>query len=723
MVGYSKGRTERVLRERCDTLINDPSTRTIGLDLKRYHECVETAMKWRGGAHVHSLMQETLLENLKMFNDNNTILPAEICQELVARRMKKHTEAKDWAQVMIVVLPFKKPSDVWDIFDPKLRTLPRVEAWRLRASKGTCFDNLINPLLFDGEEKQAIIEGICRAALAALDSVDPIEMESKYSAAMLSEMIEVFEGILALLEMPFSSAHIQSIIDVTGEEGCKAPLAKGPMQSIRTAINAAPWMKARAKKVLDARAIIVEKEATLTEHVGLLQEWAHTYLQNLDRSKLNDMSAELVTMLDTFAVIQQHLGSAPIINFGKDLWVMTDRFVSFQLLVATDPEAKEKTEEWWGQLHKLIAGASISFPLEQQPSVWQAAVADIKNQAGTKHIFNEMREQLKGWSGCAEVDGERVKVLKSSVEKAANTNVRATEGDMESLCKIMGDITEIVADSQFQECDDYQSLAGQMCRFFKGDHAMNIANAWITSACSLTASNTFLEKGPESEDELEKVKRNVAALTTAVKESKDSVKVVKSIGETATDKLRSAMQARLDKFDKSLAKELDTRADLAHAKMVAKYDDLRSVAFGGKVIGQAWSNGLSNKGLTTEQLVTFATESGLTDCDHKQIEALSTELDTAIKDWESAFGKAGKVIADEEKEKFVKMKARGHLTSIERELVDIAKDGTKSTEDRAKAISDVVKKCRKGFDIDERKALPAGFFKWMFHELTSARRT
>ena len=172
LVGKSKGRTIKALRERVDKLCASKETRTEGLTLSRYHDQVKRACAWRGGHTIFGMTDETFKQDLDMFSANGVVLPADICECLVTKASQTHSVNRNWKQFLETVLPFGGDPAKFDCRFPRLRDLPRLPGWLLKASAAALFDEVLNPILFEEQVGSGKAASICETALVIMEDQD-----------------------------------------------------------------------------------------------------------------------------------------------------------------------------------------------------------------------------------------------------------------------------------------------------------------------------------------------------------------------------------------------------------------------------------------------------------------------------------------------------------------------------------------------------------------------
>ena len=94
MVGNSKGRTLRALRDRVDKLCQCAETRTEGLALQEYYRKILRAQAWRGGHQLGAMDWATILGDVLMFVAEGVVLPADCAAALVAKKAQHFKSEK-----------------------------------------------------------------------------------------------------------------------------------------------------------------------------------------------------------------------------------------------------------------------------------------------------------------------------------------------------------------------------------------------------------------------------------------------------------------------------------------------------------------------------------------------------------------------------------------------------------------------------------------------------
>ena len=85
MIGGSKGRSIRAIKDRVDELAGAKETRSMGVLLSGYHTKCEVAKAWRGGRGIMTMSQKDLESGLALFAKEEVTLPADVSEALVVR--------------------------------------------------------------------------------------------------------------------------------------------------------------------------------------------------------------------------------------------------------------------------------------------------------------------------------------------------------------------------------------------------------------------------------------------------------------------------------------------------------------------------------------------------------------------------------------------------------------------------------------------------------------
>lgn len=204
-----------------------------GPDANEYYQKVKTAQTWRFGAAIHSLEPDGLAKDLRMFKAEGVLLPADVCQALVAKAAAGQISEGKWEDLLNTLLPFSSGSETsFDSEVQKLGDLPRVRQYKLQAFTKHMFGKIVNPMIFDGQGSKSKLLEFSAIGVQRLEDEDAIMMD-KLSAAYLEECRLIFCGLNAIIQKPFSASPIEAVKALRGQSSsieCKGgPFGEGPI--------------------------------------------------------------------------------------------------------------------------------------------------------------------------------------------------------------------------------------------------------------------------------------------------------------------------------------------------------------------------------------------------------------------------------------------------------------------------------------------------------------
>jgi hypothetical protein len=196
LVGKSKGRTIKALRERVDTLSLHADTRSMGGVLNGFHSRVKMAHNWRGGRIVHTLSDEAFKADAEILQYEIPNLPAEVCQHALQRTFSRQQAEQRWVAYVKCSNPFRSASDTtaFNLMDPMMKYIPRVDRWRLAVCQRSLIEAHICAWVRTGEEKSSQLLDMLAALATELGNEDPFEMD-KLNASFYNELLQVSDGL------------------------------------------------------------------------------------------------------------------------------------------------------------------------------------------------------------------------------------------------------------------------------------------------------------------------------------------------------------------------------------------------------------------------------------------------------------------------------------------------------------------------------------------------
>ena len=253
---------------------------------------------------------------------------------------------RQWQNYLDTLLPFGGIDETrkFDYQIPKLRDLPRVQAWRCKASATYLIDDTVNPLLFEGPAALEKIAELASEGQRSLEDHDAMLMD-KLSAVLLDDVQTIFTDLGCIMSLPFEStdaAAVKSLLTQTSsDEPSNSALAK-----VRTALEVSPFWIDRAKQYLTNLPMILEMETVVR---SLWQEARRDHKCDKGKSGL-----------------RSHFG--PDRDGGHH-----GRGGVKSALSGADREATGSASELQ-DIKNLLQSASIMWPLDTEYSEWPDAV-------------------------------------------------------------------------------------------------------------------------------------------------------------------------------------------------------------------------------------------------------------------------------------------------------------------------------------------------------------
>ena len=440
---------------------------------------------------------------------------------------------------MQIVFPFAKEGKAFDCFAPLLADLPRVLAWRIKASLATFFEDMLNPLLFEGEQKIPDLQALSSEGLKLLDLEDVMEMEQR-AAVTHAELSSVFQAVHALCTMPFSAEVLGCIRECIGPNPYSS--AGSPLSYIRLAMQGAQWLQVRAQRFLEAEALLEEKEDRIKSHLESLSQIVDVNDTDLALpAHLPDWSEKFVNLLEDFSVVQAKFGAELLVDHGEAIMTAVSRIVACHM-----EKAKEaaQSQEWWAALGKLVANCSITFPMEAQVPQWQSEIADLQRAVGVKNLKTTMDEAMDGFLTFAieELTPELLAKPVAPMKHVADQHTTLSITMQIKVTEMLTRLADAVAQYQFLNCDPVLELMEVCCRFKCGGDVWQKIHHWLQIAVKMKVYEHVVigDEPPPAEFDFAVVQKKIADLAAAVKESVDIT--VEGSGYANLDTLKNAMK-------------------------------------------------------------------------------------------------------------------------------------------------------------------------------------
>jgi hypothetical protein len=450
LIGKSKGRTVKALRERVDALSLNQDTRGIGGVLNAYHTRVKVAHSWRGGRIVHTLGDEQYKLEAEMIEHEVPNLPSDICQHALQRRLCRLLATQTWLAYVQCSLPFKCNTDtttVFSLMNAMMKYLPRVDKWRIAVCQRSLVESHICPWIRDGEEKSEQLSAMLGILTSELAKEDPFDMDVT-NASFYTELLHVSEGMLTIISLSFSSLA-QTSVAALGSSGPKA--VASPTELVASAISDSAFYDDRRLKYQRALPAIIEHEVAVTANQGYLASlpkefdvaWV-TAEGAAAMKRIGDMLDGLLAILGTAAVEFGVLREYHAL-IGERTGTLSATISS----LAVDGEVDMETID---VALTMMQAASMVFPLDPSFAETTTVLATIKTSA----VCDARKENfIKILSEATTLDGDKknnyMVVMKLKDVIAAHTGMLLSESSFSIVVKVAETICGIMKDPEWEE--------------------------------------------------------------------------------------------------------------------------------------------------------------------------------------------------------------------------------------------------------------------------------
>ena len=385
LVGRPKGRTIKAIRERAEALSDGKETdaHSEGVLLQNFHDDLEIARSWRGGKGVAAMTEAHIEKSIKLFCKYEVILPADALQGLLNRYARRAATARDWDVYMEMMMPLSNYAvKVFDLKSPKLCQLPRTEIWRLKCFQYQFLEREVVPILYQGAEGQVHLMKICSAVLASLNTCDPMMM-TPCAAKFYDEILEGFQGLKIIMELPFSSVEKSSVLAL-------ANLGKGPLGILSDALANSPWHTARRDKWVASLPTIEEKEEQMQEHLEFLQN----YKPSTSKEDIQAQMGTLTAIGDDLSAVLHKVDIEGVATFQVDF--MTVATCMMTQIFSCIETCSALADAWWCAATKFMQAVSIVFPADtDKVPGWQLRLSELREEKYVLTKIEDLKEHLE----------------------------------------------------------------------------------------------------------------------------------------------------------------------------------------------------------------------------------------------------------------------------------------------------------------------------------------
>lgn len=651
-----------------------------------------------------SMSEENLKRDLTIFKQEETVLPADICQALLQRRADYACTSRDWDEYLACMLPFEDQDDStkqFDPFAPSMKALPRLPGWRFQAFSHSFLEKLLMPLLLDGEASMATARTIAQHCLKAMGKVDEMMMEPT-SGAFAMDLQTVMHGLLVIIEMPFASLHSDAVEALASPRTAR----KGPLQTVSGVLAQSNFYQGRIAKFTDALPIITEKEDIMSEHIEFLETWA----EKVDTEGARLDSERLIVVYDDMGRILQKVPQVTMAFVLNTLLDVSVKHVNHCI----DMLAKSvQTSDFVQALSKLASMASLVFTLDVRVAQWPLKIHEMQMTAQREVIMKAFMEMISKFATC-DINND---ALNDIVVQSGRCNgmdlPAATMNDIERALSAIA--KSIIMKPAELNIDLIWSAFASCLHFLTDGSGWHSIHSRLQAAQHLAGFNLDFDEGIDSIDS-ETLKQFRKALVDARQE-----RVVAAEGGLAdvapelVDIVNKHFTEILDDIDRKHETATAKELSCAQEKFNIAKEALVKVAYGGDVPGQAWSKGLkATANLTT--VTTMAKQKGLLDLD---IAALKNSIDDYTTAWDRftlAADMASVKISEPEVEITTGLKQRAALTSAEVSLLRLTTE-TLDPDRLRKSVQSIIRDLR-GVGLREKDCLPSSLYRWAFGAIT-----
>lgn len=681
-------------------------TRTEGLILSKYHELVKRAQLWRGGEAIHGMTDEEYNKGLDMFDAESVIVPANICQNIVAKVSNSLSAARSWRRYFEVVLPFERAVEStemqFDYRNPRLRDLPRLISWKLNAATATIFDDLVNPMLFEGASSASQLADLSTHAIAALAEEDPIMM-GKASASLLEDMKAIFASIQAVVRMPIDSECLPSIMAFLAPPPDDMP--SSAMQKARVAFDVSDWYSSRGQMYLKSLPTIVEKESDIAGHRQTIQDCK----QSGDGYADIVWTPKLHSAVDCMGELLNKLPGDCISSYMVDLCELVKKHVEARLAVFDHDEPDVSELE---RLANLLVSSTIAWPLDNDFAEHASTVSDLRANLSKAAMQNKFSSELAKHIEDKELSDNIFSITPFASSVGGQSLPKTILAQVEDfLTKVIAYFVKAGVDNQ-EVRTNIISCMDTLLRFFGGS-----GKGWEVCFRIVTLMHEVFESKPgveePTETELAKYQKSVADL----RELHHTPPLIEGVGSQEALDIMRILHRVYAENNEVCQRCLNQKIAAADAMLDQSLECLSSVAYGGTVAGTAWSSSLKPKS-TLDDIKKVAISSGLVQLD---IDDMRTKVDaakSALTKYTAAHGAAGTQPDLEKTQRCESVILRAILTTIEFTLVGLARSPPADADTLRMQMQEQVLKLR-AVGGKEKDLLPPALFKWMYAAMTS----
>ena len=714
MTGKPKGRTVKALRERVEELCSKKETRSTETLLADYHRKVQTAVNWRGGQVVHALSDEQLKVELTDLLSEGTVMAADVCQHLVARKTNRLVSEKLWQEYCDVMVPFAKEDEdnntedtltAFDPWSPCMRHLPRKSLWKCSAFVDSHFHENIAVWLYDGEARKQDIFKVSEFMLQAIDMSDPLMLD-ELSGCIREDTKVACEGMMALCSMPFSSEWSDSVKGISKDLLKPGTSTKSPLAIVATTIAAVPYYEGRRLKWLEALPTIVEKEHVMKTHEAALKD-----LQRDSAPASTEWSGRLRVMCDDLASILQMVDLSSLCELDARILAGASRHMDAVLETSKDTGLDERCSD---EVQAFLSSGSIAFPLNTDFPRWMVEVAEVQHTVRSKHLHDQLVQVLE--KDCP-VEGGDDEVSLKAVIKIANACVGKRfdkKVDIQIQTHLRQYLAALANPKEMEEAALTFDAIEELKRLVST--ATDVAE-WTKAIAILKCSRAMeaymkdgviadSSKGAEFRKDVENLRCALAEQLNAGVLSQALVESTLESGKACYDKVSA--------IDKDMLK---SRCDAAMEELREANAALAAMA-GGHLSGcEHWRKEVP-AGASMEVLMAAASNDKLQELDE---EALMAKVDTASEAYKAhkdAHGLAGYSDEPEEWKATIGLQKRSALTMVEAGLAIMITDSSvvDTTTQRSK-VQQLIKLLR-ARGLKEKELLHPAMYRWAYQKLT-----
>lgn len=381
MVGPSRGRTIKALREKLERLSGDAGAVDDRNRLKNYHSLVVLAQQMRPERLVKLPESELRPILHKIVGEEKVSLPVDVETALVDHKLNSLVLGGAVGPLSEASKPWSDNPSPFDPMHPMLSSLGIPMPNRLSKYKQCFWGRFMVPLLSTSDGQERRVRESCEAVLQTFANEDPLELDMAMATTM-RDCVTSASAVKAILDLSVDPSHDAAIEKLRNRRG---KTDRSIVTMVANALAASPQLADNLDLMGRGRVLVLEFGGRAVQHEQCLK--ADPEVSVSYATSLREMCADL-------GKIKASNGCELFEPFGTKVLDHVNALLT-KAVAEVQAQRLPLTQELLGALDQCASEAVIAFPLDRELSDHQAQLASIITKESGQVRLDSLKGLLK----------------------------------------------------------------------------------------------------------------------------------------------------------------------------------------------------------------------------------------------------------------------------------------------------------------------------------------